>query len=847
MVSKHRDGLCVLMVLVSPAVYAGGSGDTPRTDVPDDAVQTFNPAFLRLSDGDRAQDIDLSYFGERGGQQPGEYRVDVVLNGQRMDTTILRFLSLPGNPGKLFACLSPDDLANWGIQSPVSAQANSLCQQPVSSLWPGASERLDLSKNQWLLTVPQKYLSPPGWLQVPPRLWQEGLPALLLNYDYNGYQQTNRGVSTNNQYLGLDGSLSVAGWRLRNQSNWTQQGGTSEYNRWTSLNTYLQRDYGFAQGGMLTAGQTYTSGTLFDSFSFTGIKAESDDGMLLQSLVTYSPIIYGIANSQAQVTVRQNGTIIYQKSVPPGPFELRDVNMLNSGDLQVEVREADGSTHRFTQVSASVPVLQREGRVRYSVSVGRYRNSGMSDAEEPLFMQGEVAVGLPADFTLYGGLMAAGDYTAGTVGAGRYSAWLGAFSMDVTQAQSRFGSLSETPGSRQGQSMRFAWARGIEATGTTLNLAGYRYATRGFYTFTEMQEQNGGDSRGTWSPHLHSRVQISATQPLGDVWGSFSLSGSRDNYWDETSVGQNWTASYSTSIAGVSLGMSLGLNRVPMYSRTDQQMTLNVSVPLSHWLPGNSNSVTSTTSTYNGRASSQLGLAGSAMDNRLSYSVAEGWQNQGGGETGSVGASWQGGYGQATGGYTWYQGGQQWSYGLRGGLAVHPHGITLSRTLSMDDGNALVMAPGAADVRIKNGTGFHTDWLGYAVVPDLTSYQRNQVSLDVSDLPENVDARTSDREVVPTRGALVATPFRILVGYRALITLRSVEGEIPLGASVTVSQGDDIIARGVVDNGQVYMSGLPASGTLIVNWQNGTAHHCQANYQVEPSYAGLSQITAVCR
>ncbi|ECY1592217.1 fimbrial biogenesis outer membrane usher protein, partial [Salmonella enterica] len=184
---------------------------------------------------------------------------------------------------------------------------------------------------------------------------------------------------------------------------------------------------------------------------------------------------------------------------------------------------------------------------------------------------------------------------------------------------------------------------------------------------------------------------------------------------------------------------------------------------------------------------------------------------------------------------------------LRGGLAVHPHGITLSRTLSMDDGNALVMAPGAADVRIKNGTGFHTDWLGYAVVPDLTSYQRNQVSLDVSDLPENVDARTSDREVVPTRGALVATPFRILVGYRALITLRSVEGEIPLGASVTVSQGDDIIARGVVDNGQVYMSGLPASGTLIVNWQNGTAHHCQANYQVEPSYAGLSQITAVCR
>ncbi|EMX9605914.1 hypothetical protein AAH524_004570, partial [Salmonella enterica] len=47
---------------------------------------------------------------------------------------------------------------------------------------------------------------------------------------------------------------------------------------------------------------------------------------------------------------------------------------------------------------------------------------------------------------------------------------------------------------------------------------------------------------------------------------------------------------------------------------------------------------------------------------------------------------------------------------------------------------------------------------------------------------------------------------------------------------------------------QVYMSGLPESGTLHVSWYNGnTELKCQADYHLTPSDSGLSQITAVCR
>lgn len=821
---------------------------SPGAQAVSEDTQHFNPDFLRLSDGDRAQDIDLSWFSEKGGQAPGAWPVDVIVNGERVEHTTLSFRSRPSRPGQLFACLREAHLARWGIEPP--ARPEDLCRVPVSALWPGASEQPDTGRGQWRVSIPQKYLTPPGRMRVPPRLWEQGLPALLLNYDYSGWQQSNRGQHNASQYLGFDGSLSVAGWRLRNLSNWTQQGGSGASGRFTSLGSWLQHDYSFARGGMFTVGQTAVSADLFDSFSFDGVKAESDDGMLRSELVTWSPVIRGIANSQAQVTVRQNGILIYQKTVPPGPFELRDISMLNSGDLQVEIREADGSVRGFTQVAASVPVLQREGGIRYSLAAGRYRNRGLPSGERPLFVQGTLAVGLPAEFTVYGGLMASKAYMAALAGAGRYCAWLGAFSLDITQAQSRFKADASTPGTQQGQSLRFSWARGFDATGTAFSLAGYRYASRGFYTFTEWQERNVHHDNP--APRLRSRVQLSVSQPLGyqGVGGSFSLSGSRDNWRDESGAGQNWTASYSTGIAGVSASLSLGLNASPRYGRRDRTLMVNLSAPLSRWRAGSTQSLTSVTSFYNGRSAMQLGLTGAALEGQASYALTQGWREQGGGadgNTGSASLSWQGGYGQATGSYSYQREGHQWNYGLRGGVVVHPYGVTLSRSLSMNDGNALVMAPGAAGVRIKNANGLQTNRYGYAVVPNLTSYQHTRISLDVSDLAEEMEAKSSDREVAPTRGALVASPFRIAVGYRALITLESAVGAIPLGASVEVKQGEETVSRGIVDNGQVYLSGLPHSGTLQVSWYNGAAHHCRAAYRVTPSYAGLSQITARCR
>ncbi len=46
----------------------------------------------------------------------------------------------------------------------------------------------------------------------------------------------------------------------------------------------------------LTLGDSFSNGTIFDSLGFRGIKLESDDNMLPDSMRGFAPTIKGIAN-----------------------------------------------------------------------------------------------------------------------------------------------------------------------------------------------------------------------------------------------------------------------------------------------------------------------------------------------------------------------------------------------------------------------------------------------------------------------------------------------------------------------------------------------------------------------
>lgn len=62
-----------------------------------------------------------------------------------------------------------------------------------------------------------------------------------------------------------------------------------------------------------------------------------------------------------------------------------------------------------------MPVLQREGRLKYALTSGQYRTYDHS-VEKKVFSQGSLIYGLPAGFTLYGGGQFAGPYQSLALG-----------------------------------------------------------------------------------------------------------------------------------------------------------------------------------------------------------------------------------------------------------------------------------------------------------------------------------------------------------------------------------------------------------------------------------------------
>jgi outer membrane usher protein len=125
--------------------------------------------------------------------------------------------------------------------------------------------------------------------------------------------------------------------------------------------------------------------------------------MFPDGMRSYAPEIRGVAQSNALVTVRQGSNIIYQTTVPPGPFTLQDVYPSGYGnDLEVSVKEADGSVQVFSVPYASVAQLLRPGMTRYALSAGKVDDNSLRN--KPMLYQATWQRGLNNMFTGYTGV-----------------------------------------------------------------------------------------------------------------------------------------------------------------------------------------------------------------------------------------------------------------------------------------------------------------------------------------------------------------------------------------------------------------------------------------------------------
>lgn len=830
----------------------------------------FNPRFLA---DDPAAVADLSGFEKGHELPPGTYRIDIYLNEGYMTTRDVTFHA-NDNSRELAPCLTRDQLAAMGLNTAAVSGMKVLAADacvPLTEMIPDATTRLDVGQQRLYLTIPQAVMGNQARGYIPPERWDHGITAGLLNYNFTGNNvQNDVGGSSNYAYLNLQSGLNLGAWRLRDNTTWSYSSGgssSSNENKWQHVNTWLERDITPLRA-RLTLGDSYTNGDIFDGINFRGAQLASDDNMLPDSQKGFAPVIHGIARGTAQVSIKQNGYEIYHSTVPPGPFSISDLYAAgNGGDLQVTIKEADGSSQNFTVPYSSVPVLQREGHTRYAVTAGEYR-SGNDQQEEPTFFQSTLLHGLPAGWTLYGGTQLADRYRAFNLGVGKNMGILGALSVDVTQANATLPDDSK----HQGQSVRFLYNKSLSDVGTNIQLVGYRYSTRGYFSFadTTYRRMSGYDIETqdgviqvkpkftdyyNLAYNKRGKVQVSLTQQLGRT-ATLYLSGSHQTYWGVDSADEQLQAGLNTAVGDINWTLSYSLTKNAWQDGRDQMLAINVNIPFSHWLRSDSQSVWrhasasySMSNDLNGRMTNLAGLYGTVLeDNNLSYSVQTGYAGGGEGNSSSTGyatLNYRGGSGNANIGYSRSDGLKQFYYGMSGGVLAHANGVTLSQPLN--DTVVLIKAPGAEGAKVENQTGVRTDWRGYAVLPYATEYRENRVALDTNTLADNVDLDEAVVNVVPTHGAIVRAEFNAHVGMKLLMTLLHNGKPVPFGAIVTAdsSQSSSIVA----DNGQVYLSGMPLAGKVRVKWGDGANASCVADYRLaaENQQQLLSQLTAQCR
>ncbi|WP_230979073.1 fimbria/pilus outer membrane usher protein [Intestinirhabdus alba] len=799
----------------------------------------FNPDFLRDTVG---QTVDISRFNGEYRILPGNYTPDIYLNGRLIDRAAI---TVQGDNNISRLCFDKTLFARLNLnmtrlskESMAALNGKSECPN-LESLIPEAQARLNLSDMRLDVSMPQAYINQAARGYVPPAVWSYGEKALYLSYNSTYFEQHNQGNTYESFYGDIRGRLNMGAWMLQHSGayRWNDSSGDS-YN---NFSTNLQRDIPTWKSRILL-GDASTSGELFDSFSFRGIRLATAEQMLPDSLRGYAPVVRGIARTNAKVSIKQRDRVIYETSVPPGEFAIEDLYPTGySGDLEVTVTEADGSRNTFSVPFSSVAELLRPGRISYSLMMGRLRNFNVSD--DPYVFQGTWKHGVNNVLTAYTGVTATDFYYSGILGTALGTP-VGAFAFDITGA--RFDKNAHT---ENGVSVRTSYSKYIAATNSSISLAAYRFSSSGYldlhnavYLADSIKHDDYSTSFSTIN-RPRNRVSMTLSQDFGDDLGQLYVSGYRENYWNNVGSNTQYQVGYNNTYKW--LGYGLAVSRTENRNREKEtQYLLNFSIPLGRGY--HTPTLHSYTTIDKHGTTSQLEVSGVAgKQDRLNYNVSAG-RDSDNNYTGNLSGTYKLQDATLSGSFSKGKGYHSYTAGLSGSVVAFSGGIVTSPYDSLNT-IAIVSAEDAAGASVEGYSGITLNHRGYAIVPYLTPYRINNVAINPKGLPLDVELDTTSQQIAPTQGAIVKLNYATSKGRMVLIRATTQEGDaLPFGASVKDSQGEHI---GVVaQGGQIYARLNVGKERLNINWGNRQQYTCTFDIDLKESAPekNIERLNTVC-
>lgn len=811
-----RCGVFTLTPATALALSSFASAATSPAAAPEPGVE-FDTTYLRVD----PQRVDIARLARSNYVSPGAYPVEVWMNGNRVLRDTVRFLE-QGKDASAVPCLTRGMLERAGVDFTKLAGARETQADAcidLRALVPEAAVDFDFGEQKLTLSVPQKYMRNQARGYVPPELWDKGVNAAFVSYGANVYQTSNDGAHSTQSYLGLNAGVNLGGWHLRHQSSLTSS--TGQPTQFDDIATYAQHDVPRLQA-QVTLGESQTTGDVFDSVAFRGAQIATDDRMLPESLRGYAPVVRGMAASNARVTVRQNGQVIYETSVPPGPFEVRDLYPTGyGGNLDVTVTEADGRTRSFSVPYAAVAQSLRPGTTRFAFTAGQLRDDSLHS--RPTFTQFTLQRGLTNLVTAYGGAIAASGYMAANLGVA-LNTTLGAFAADVTAAR------TDIPGSgtMSGQSMHIAYSKLIDYSNTNFTLGAYRYSSSGYLGFADAaRARDYAMNGGAVSDRQRGRLQLTVNQPLknyGTVFGTLTS----QNYWNRSGHDTFYQLGYSNSFRYGSYSVTAG-RTISTDGEASDEIMVSVTLPLGRSPHAPLMSVN--LNTGDDVTSLQESVSGSAGEgNEMSYNLyAAQTRANGSSISGNGGASgvYRAPYAQITASASGSAHTSQLSAGVSGSIVAHPGGVTLSQTVGETFG--IVEAPGAEGATVAGTPGTKIDGRGYAIVPFLTPYDMNTIDIDPKGTSPDVEFESTSDQAAPHLGSIVMLKYRTMTGRAVLIRAPRIDGEsLPFGAEVSDGKGQ--VVGVVAQDSRIFARGVEDQGSLVVRWGEQASEQCIVSY-----------------
>ncbi|EMI5490445.1 fimbrial biogenesis outer membrane usher protein [Providencia stuartii] len=751
---------------------------------------------------------------------PGDWSVDIYLNNEFLYNKNVLFYE-NGN-GKVVPCLTQEDIDNFNIKPEFLSliTSNGKCED-LNTLSNDVQVSLKQDELRLNVLIPQAMVEQYARGYVPISSLNEGVPALFMNYSVNGYSSRSHGKDEHSAYGNVTAGLNLGLYRIRHQSS--LQYNQNDRFQHESIRTYVQRAIPEIESE-LTAGQSFTSGSIFDSFSYTGAELATDNRMRPQSLQGFAPTVRGIANSNARVRIIQNGYTIYETNVSPGEFEINDLYATGyGGDLTVEVTEANGSVSTFIVPFATVPGLLRPGQIDYSIVSGELRGP---ETSSNIFVQSTVQYGLSNILTPFIGIQYSNKYQSGLLGFA-VNTQIGAFSFDMASSKAELNNDKTYQGARA----RVTWNKDIQATSTNIALAGYRYESQDYLSLYEADTyRNSYLYNGESINPRRAQYVLTVNQNLAD-YGTVYVSGALQTWRDNLPDSKQLQAGYMNNFKGIGYSltyMKLYRNNV---QGGDNNYMLNVTVPFSLWYPEQNTVLSSsvTRSDSDNRWSNNTSVSSSfGEDNSISWNMTA---SDVGHSNSSFSTNIQKNFSSTAvnAGYSQGRDYKSLSASANGALVIYEGGVLPSRYLG--DTFAIVEAEGGEGASISSWNNIVLNKKGQAVVPSLMPYQYNTLYLNSENMSSDVEIDNNMAKVAPYAGTAVLVKFNtqkgINVSYRILLQDKT---NVLFGADIYDETNNKIGLVG--QGGLVHFISQSNSGNVFVKWGDKENQRCKFSYNI---------------